>query len=91
MARAINKKEAIKLYAETYGLKLKEAEKQLNNVYEFIMGRLMAGDAVRIKGVGTLRKVDRPARECRVPGTNTVVNVGARFTFKLKGKTYDAE
>ena len=51
----------------------------------------MAGDAVRIKGVGTIRKVDRPARECRVPGTDTIVEVGARFTFKLKGKTYDAE
>lgn len=91
MERAINKKDAIKLYAAAYNVSLKEAEKQLDNVFEFIFGRLMAGDAVRIKGVGTLRKVERPARECRVPGTNEVVEVGARFTFRLKGKTYDAE
>lgn len=91
MERAMNKKDLFKLYAETFGTNLKDAEREWSRACEFIIGRLMAGDSIRIKGVGTLHKVERAARECRVPGTNDIVKVGARFSFKLKGKTYDAE
>ena len=43
---------------------------------------------VRLNGIGTLRKEVRPARECRVPGTDRTVEVPAKFGFKIASKSF---
>lgn len=89
--RAQAKKDIVKKFAEEMGITVKEAAAQWDPVMDFIAKEVLAGTCIRIKGLGTLYTVDRPAKECRVPGSDRIVAVPARIAVKLKGKSYIVE
>lgn len=86
--RAESKKETIKKFAAANGLTVKEAAAKYDAVMEFVLTEVINGSAIRIPGLGTLHTVLKPAKECRVPGSDRMVAVPERITVKLKGKTY---
>lgn len=89
--RPINQKELAVALAEKLETSQTQALAVWKKVSDFITEQLVAGKKIRIKGTGVLKKVDRPAKECRVPNSDRTVHVPARFGFKLSSKSYAAE
>lgn len=60
----------------------------IDAIFTAIHAALMAGEKVRIEGLGTFEKVDKAARIARHPKTGEKIEVpaGFRVKFKASGK-----
>lgn len=89
--KTITKKEIVAKLAEQEDITLVSAAKVWDAATKLLAKELINGSAIKIKGIGTLRRVDRPAHEARKPATNEICQVPARFSFKLKAKSYNTD
>lgn len=74
----MTKAELVEKIAQKAGLDSKAvAEKALNATVEALREALVAGESVTLTGFGTFKVVERAARKCRNPRTQTEMEVPA--------------
>lgn len=66
------------------GVKKKDLEIIINNIFEGIKDALAKGDKVEIRGFGSFRVKDRRAREGRNPKTGMRISIGAKKALYFK-------
>lgn len=70
--------------ATANGTTKKAAKEQIEAVVGLLVSALVAGDSVRVHGLGTLSIVDREARTGRNPQTGDPLNIPASKAVKFK-------
>lgn len=80
----MNKSDLIKSIADTQGLKLTEAARLVDGVFDTITGTLRRGEQVAISGFGTFLTKTRAARDGRNPATGATIQIPARTTTSFK-------
>lgn len=89
IGKIITRKELVKEVQAVLELPSQKAAEETLVKFEGMLAKLLVdGVRVRLNGIGTLRKEVRPARECRVPGTDRTVEVPAKFGFKIASKSF---
>ena len=63
-----------------------EAVAIYNATFETILDAADAGEAVRVPGLGVIRRVTLEAGEARNPANGETVQVGERYKYALKSK-----
>jgi DNA-binding protein HU-beta len=74
----------IKDIAEEYGCTAKEVGGMVDDVLRVIFARATAGQKVIIRGFGTFKMKDSPARVGRNPRTGEAVEIPARSTLTFR-------
>jgi len=80
----MNKSDLIKSIADTQGLKLTEATRLVDAVFDTITNNLKRGEQVAISGFGTFATKTRAARDGRNPATGMTIKIPARTTMAFK-------
>jgi len=80
----MNKSDLIKSIADTQGLKLTEATRLVDAVFDTITNNLKRGEQVAISGFGTFVTKTRAARDGRNPATGMTIKIPARTTMAFK-------
>ena len=80
----MNKSDLIKSIADTQGLKLTEATRLVDAVFDTITNNLRRGEQVAISGFGTVVTKTRAARDGRNPATGMTIKIPARTTMAFK-------
>ncbi|MEY2757034.1 MAG: hypothetical protein RIR33_812 [Pseudomonadota bacterium] len=80
----MNKSDLIKLIADTNGIKLTEATRLVDAVFDTITAQLKRGEQVAISGFGTFVTKTRAAREGRNPATGMAIKIPARTAAAFK-------
>lgn len=80
----MNKSDLIKSIADTQGLKLTEATRLVDAVFDTITNTLKRGEQVSISGFGTFVAKTRAARDGRNPATGMTIKIPARTTMAFK-------
>lgn len=80
----MNKSDLIKSIADTQGLKLTEATRLVDAVFDTITNNLRRGEQVAISGFGTFVTKTRAARDGRNPATGMTIKIPARTTMAFK-------
>ncbi len=84
----LTKAQLIEEVAAATGLLKKEADALVNAVFETMAGALSSGSQIELRGFGSFRLRDRPARIGRNPRTGARVDVPAKRVCCFKpGKT----
>ncbi len=83
----MNRKELTARVAEKTGLLHKDVDQVLGTVIEEIQAQLVAGESVKLQGLGTFEVKNRAPRKARDIGKGDVIEVAARRTpgFKVSG------
>lgn len=80
----MNKSDLIKSIADAQNLKLTEATRLVDAVFDTITENLRRGDQVAISGFGTFVTKSRTARDGRNPATGMTIKIPARTTMAFK-------
>lgn len=80
----MNKSDLIKLIADTNGIKLTEATRLVDAVFDTITLQLKRGEQVAISGFGTFVTKTRAARDGRNPATGMTIKIPARTAAAFK-------
>lgn len=80
----MNKSDLIKSIADNQGLKLTEATRLVDAVFDTITANLKNGEQVAISGFGTFVTKSRAARDGRNPATGMTIKIPARTTMGFK-------
>jgi DNA-binding protein HU-beta len=80
----VNKSDLIKSIADTQGMKLTEATRLVDSVFDTITNNLRRGEQVAISGFGTFVTKSRAARDGRNPATGMTIKIPARVTMAFK-------
>lgn len=80
----MNKSDLIKSIADTQGLKLTEATRLVDAVFDTITNNLKRGEQVAISGFGTFVTKTRAARDGRNPATGMTIKIPARTSMAFK-------
>lgn len=80
----MNKSDLIKLIADTNGIKLTEATRLVDAVFDTITSNLKRGEQVAISGFGTFVTKTRAARDGRNPATGMTIKIPARTAAAFK-------
>lgn len=80
----MTKVEFISRMAEETGFTKKDLNTTLDALVKVITESIVAGDEVRLNGIGTFTAKEVPARECRNPQSGEVIQVAAHKTPKFK-------
>ncbi len=80
----MNKSDLIKSIADNQGLKLTEATRLVDAVFDTITNNLKRGEQVAISGFGTFVTKTRAARDGRNPATGMTIKIPARTTMAFK-------
>lgn len=78
------KDDIIRAVAEKVGLTLPQAKQAVETMISSITAALVAGDKVQIKGLMTLKPVDKAARVGRNPRTGEAVEIPAKRAVKFQ-------
>ena len=85
----MTKSQLVQKLAESADLNKKQADAALQNLVEITVGAVRKGDAVKIPGLGTFRKVQTKARMGRNPQTGEQIKIPARKKFRFSvAKTF---
>ena len=74
----MTKADIIELIAEKHGLTAKDVRIMVENLLEEIKNALEEGKHLEIRGFGTFKVINHPARRARNPKTNVELTVPAR-------------
>lgn len=80
----MNKSELTKFVADNTGIRLTEAAKVVDTVFDTITDTLRKGNPVVVSGFGTFTPKTRAAREGRNPSTGQVIQIPKRTTATFK-------
>lgn len=80
----MNKSDLIKSIADANAIKLTEATRLIDAVFDTITEHLRKGDQVAISGFGTFVTKSRAARDGRNPATGMTIKITARTTAAFK-------
>ena len=80
----MNKSDLIKSIADTQNLKLTEATRIVDAVFDPITDNLRRGEPVAISGFGTFVTKSRAARDGRNPATGMTIKIPARTSMAFK-------
>jgi DNA-binding protein HU-beta len=80
----MNKSDLIKLIADNNGIKLTEATRLVDAVFDAITLQLKSGEPVAISGFGTFVTKTRAARDGRNPATGMTIKIPARTAAAFK-------
>lgn len=80
----MNKSDLIKSIADSNSLKLTEATRLVDAVFDTITTHLRSGEQVAISGFGTFVTKTRAARDGRNPATGQTIKIAARTTAAFK-------
>jgi len=80
----MNKSDLIKLIADNNGIKLTEATRLVDAVFDTITLQLKGGEQVAISGFGTFVTKTRAARDGRNPATGMTIKIPARTAAAFK-------
>jgi nucleoid DNA-binding protein len=85
----MTKSQLVQKLAESADLNKKQADAALQNLVEITVGAVRKGDAVKIPGLGTFRKVQTKARMGRNPQTGEQIKIPARKKVRFSvAKTF---
>ena len=80
----MNKSDLIKHIADTNAMKLTEATRLVDAVFDTITDQLRKGEQVAISGFGSFVTKSRVARDGRNPATGMTIKIPARTTVAFK-------
>ncbi len=80
----MNKSELIKQVAESTDMKMAEASRVVETVFDTIAASLKKGEQVAVAGFGTFVAKSRAAREGRNPATGKTIQIPARTSAAFK-------
>lgn len=80
----MNKSDLIKSIADNNGIKLTEATRLVDAVFDTITANLKRGEQVAISGFGTFVTKTRVARDGRNPATGMTIKIPARTAAAFK-------
>jgi DNA-binding protein HU-beta len=80
----VNKSDLIKSIADEHGLKLTEATRLVDAVFDTITDNLRRGEQVAISGFGTFMTKSRAARDGRNPASGATIKIPARTSMAFK-------
>lgn len=80
----MNKSDLIKHIAEHHNVKLTEATRMVDAVFDTITAQLRRGEQVAISGFGTFVTKTRAARDGRNPATGMTIKIPARTSTAFK-------
>jgi DNA-binding protein HU-beta len=80
----MNKSDLIKTIADANAIKLTEATRLVDAVFDTITDNLRKGEQVAISGFGTFVTKSRAARDGRNPATGMTIKIPARTTAAFK-------
>lgn len=83
----MNKKELVAKIAEISKLSKVESEFALKVVTDAIVEGLVEEGKVKIVGLGTFEKIERPERTCRNPQDGSTILVPAKNAVRFKAST----
>ena len=81
----MNQSELIEKVAQATQLKQAAAGQAVKAVVNAILDALIAGDAVRVSGLGTFNVAERPARKGRNPQSGETIKIAARKAVRFRG------
>lgn len=85
----MTKSQLVQKLAESADLNKKQADAVLQKLVEITVGAVRKGDAVKIPGLGTFRKVQTKARMGRNPQTGEQIKIPARKKVRFSvAKTF---
>ena len=80
----MNKSDLTKSVADSTGMKLSEAARVVDTVFDTIVAKLKQREQVTIAGFGTFVAKTRAAREGRNPSTGAPIHIAARTSGTFK-------
>jgi DNA-binding protein HU-beta len=80
----MNKTDLIRQISDSTGIKLTEATRLVDAVFDTIAGNLRRGEQVAISGFGTFQAKTKAAREGRNPATGQPIQIPARTSASFK-------
>lgn len=82
--KALTIPEVAEKLAGTLGVSKAQALATWKDVCSFIQAEADAGNEIRLGELGVVYRKELPAGTARVPGSDREVEVGARYTYKLR-------
>ena len=80
----MNQSELIEKVAQATQLNQAAAGQAVKTVVNAILDALIAGDAVRVSGLGTFNVAERPAREGRNPQSGETIKIAASKAVRFR-------
>jgi DNA-binding protein HU-beta len=80
----MNKTDLIRSISDSTGIKLTEATRLVDAVFDTIVSNLRKGEQVAVSGFGTFVAKTKAAREGRNPATGQPIHIPARTTAAFK-------